>query len=246
MARDIRPGTVYELAHTPEALPAGLELHYLEWAVLFAVTGRHTVAQIARAFELEPGERDSVFARLQEAGVLRERSLTYPEYLRASGTLQPGGAPVDLRRFLCAGITLGEAGAPEAATADGEAPTSDPPATRIDAPPASGPPSTPGIPTAGPPSTPGSPTPGQEGLGLQGGSLPQSEPAFRTHTTMPEKETSTELEWGTRIPQTKPIRPAFDQDLQQTKAYRAMLKQVEDFIEAGEMLKRFKPKRSQM
>lgn len=98
----IAPAAVYELAAPPGRLPADLRLPSLEWGVLFAVTGRHTVAQIGAHLGLEPPERDRAFLRLLDLGLLAERPLSVGEYLRAAATV--GGEPVPLAGFLRAGL----------------------------------------------------------------------------------------------------------------------------------------------
>jgi hypothetical protein len=83
----ILPTAVFQLAVRPERLPADLRLRSLEWGILFAATGRHTVAQIGHHFGLTPEERDRAFAHLVRLGLLVERSLTAGEYLRAAATV---------------------------------------------------------------------------------------------------------------------------------------------------------------
>ncbi len=101
-ASRVPPAAVYELAVVADRLPADLRLRSLEWGVLFAVTGRHTVAQIGGHLGLEPAERDGAFARLVELGLLAERPLSAGEYLRAAATVD--GEPQTLAGFLRAGL----------------------------------------------------------------------------------------------------------------------------------------------
>lgn len=101
-ARRVPPAAVYELARAVESLPADLRLRSLEWGVLFAVTGRHTVAQIGEHLGLAAAERDAAFARLLDAGLLAERLLSVGEYLRAAATVE--GEPHTLAGFLRAGL----------------------------------------------------------------------------------------------------------------------------------------------
>lgn len=101
-ARRIPPAAVYELAVAVDRLPADLRLRSLEWGVLFAVTGRHTVTQIGSHLGLAPEERDAAFARLLESGLLAERPLSAGEYLRAAATVD--GEPRTLAGFLRAGL----------------------------------------------------------------------------------------------------------------------------------------------
>lgn len=92
---------VYE-AVPADRLPADLRLCSLEWGVLFAVTGRHTVAQIGSHLGLAPAQRDGAFARLLDLGLLTEKPLTAGEYLRAAATVD--GEEVTLAGFLRAGL----------------------------------------------------------------------------------------------------------------------------------------------
>ncbi|HSF41909.1 MAG TPA: hypothetical protein VLT87_19055 [Thermoanaerobaculia bacterium] len=101
-ASRIPPAAVYELAVAADRLPADLRLQSLEWGVLFAVTGRHTVAQIGGHLGLAGAERDGAFARLLELGLLAERPLSAGEYLRAAATVN--GEPCTLAGFLRAGL----------------------------------------------------------------------------------------------------------------------------------------------
>ncbi|HEX3527004.1 MAG TPA: hypothetical protein VH988_08050 [Thermoanaerobaculia bacterium] len=99
----VPPAAVYELATAVDRLPTDLRLRSLEWGALFAVTGRHTVAQIGVHLGLEPAERDGIFARLLDLGLLAERPLSAGEYLRAAATVE--GEPRTLAAFLRAGLT---------------------------------------------------------------------------------------------------------------------------------------------
>ena len=99
----VPPAAVYELAVAVDRLPADLRLRSLEWGVLFAITGRHTVAQIGGHFGLAPAERDAAFTRLLDLGLLAERLLSAGEYLRAAATVD--GEPRTLSSFLRAGLT---------------------------------------------------------------------------------------------------------------------------------------------
>jgi hypothetical protein len=101
-ASRIPPAAVYELAVAVDHLPADLRLRSLEWGVLFATTGRHTVTQIGRHLGLAPAERDAAFARLLELDLLAERPLSAGEYLRAAAAVD--GEEVTLAGFLRAGL----------------------------------------------------------------------------------------------------------------------------------------------
>jgi hypothetical protein len=130
----VPPAAVYGLALAVDQLPADLRLHSLEWGVLFAVTGRHTVAQIGSHLGLAPAVRDGAFARLLELGLLAERPLSAGEYLRAAATVD--GDPVNLAGFLRAGL----AGPPINPETDPVTEPGTEPGTGIDTPPAAPPP----------------------------------------------------------------------------------------------------------
>lgn len=98
----VPPAAVYEPAVAVDRLPADLRLRSLEWGVFFAVTGRHSVAQIGGHLGLAPAERDGAFTKLLELGLLAERSLSVGEYLRAAATVD--GEEVTLAGFLRAGL----------------------------------------------------------------------------------------------------------------------------------------------
>ncbi len=101
-ASQVPAAAVFELALAVDRLPADLRLRSLEWGVFFAVTGRHTVAQIGEHLCLRPADRDEAFARLVELGLLAERPLSAGEYLRAASTVN--GEPRTLSGFLTAGL----------------------------------------------------------------------------------------------------------------------------------------------
>ena len=82
----IHPAAVYRPRFTPELLPADLRLRGTEWAVLFALTGRHTVAQVAGQLQLAPGQAAAAFGSLIVAELVVEQRLSLPEYLRGVAT----------------------------------------------------------------------------------------------------------------------------------------------------------------
>jgi hypothetical protein len=127
----LSPVAVYELARAVDRLPADLRLRSLEWGVLFAVTGRHTAAQIGAHLGLSPGERDAAFARLLELGLLAERPLSAGEYLRAAATVE--GEPRTLAAFLGAGVAGpgGDAVADLPPEAPGDVPAAPPPVSDL-------------------------------------------------------------------------------------------------------------------
>lgn len=108
-AARIPPAAVYELAAAVDRLPESLRLRCLEWGVLFAITGRHTVAQIGGHLGLASEERDGAFRRLLETGLIAERPLSASEYLRAAATVE--GEPVALAEFLRGGLAGPESNA---------------------------------------------------------------------------------------------------------------------------------------
>lgn len=102
--------SVLELPRSLRELPADLRLTSLEWTLLAAVSGRHTVLQVAAAFELEPERAVDVFRGLAERGLVAERPVFFPEHLRALGA-RGETTRRTLADFLRSGVTLG---APEA------------------------------------------------------------------------------------------------------------------------------------
>lgn len=87
----IRASAVYVRRQKLEVLPDDLRLRAVEWGVLFAVSGRHTVAQIGRHLALAPPDRDRALARLVSLGLVAERALSLPEYVQAAAA---SGDPV--------------------------------------------------------------------------------------------------------------------------------------------------------
>ena len=102
----VRPGAVYELARPLVHLPADLKLRNVDWGLLCAVTGKHTVTQIGDHFGLPPKERDDAFARLAATGLIVEREVTFDEYLSAVATIRDD-QPKTLAQFLRSGAALG-------------------------------------------------------------------------------------------------------------------------------------------
>lgn len=81
---------VYQLLLRPEELPSNLRLPSSAWAVLFSLSGRHSVAQIGAQLGLSPESRDRAFGDLLEANLVVERRLSMAEYLRSAGTIDDG------------------------------------------------------------------------------------------------------------------------------------------------------------
>lgn len=102
----IQPATIFRLAKNLGEFPETVKLRNVEWGILFAVTGQHTVAQIGEHFQLTAEERDAAFTRLAVDGFIVEREVSYSEYLRATATLRDE-EPKTLARFLRSGVALG-------------------------------------------------------------------------------------------------------------------------------------------
>jgi len=98
-SRVVFPQSVYR--RTDEPLPEGLRLKALEWALYFAVTGRHTAAELGRQMRAEAAERDEALTRLMTLGLIEEQELDASEYVRA---LAAAGSREErtLREFLMA------------------------------------------------------------------------------------------------------------------------------------------------
>ena len=87
----IHPGAVYGPRLPADQLPADLKLRSIEWGVLFALTGRHSVAQVAAQLGMPPGQVAAVFRALIARKLIVEQPLSLPEYLRGVAT---SGDPV--------------------------------------------------------------------------------------------------------------------------------------------------------
>ena len=95
------PTTVYELVGNLHEQAEDLRLASLEWGFLFAVDGRHSTAQVEQLFGVDSEPSVQAWQRLLDLGLIRERELTYGEYLRAAAT--SGGENLTLRAFLQSG-----------------------------------------------------------------------------------------------------------------------------------------------
>lgn len=115
----IRHGTVFRLSRELGSLPDSLLLLNLEWGLLLAITGEHTVAQIGDHFGLEVEDRDTAFRRLLSLGLIEEQAVSFSEYVRASATIADH-EPRTLARFLRSGVAL--AGAPGGGAGQNPAP----------------------------------------------------------------------------------------------------------------------------
>jgi hypothetical protein len=74
---------VYRRIREPRALPDGLKLRALEWALYFAVNGTHSAAELGRQLRVEPAERDEALTRLASLGLVDECEIDATEYVRA-------------------------------------------------------------------------------------------------------------------------------------------------------------------
>lgn len=81
--RSFLPETVFSRTREPQELSGSLRLRALEWALLFAATGRNTVAELGRQMGVDATARDAAFARLLSDGLIEERDLDAAEYVRA-------------------------------------------------------------------------------------------------------------------------------------------------------------------
>jgi hypothetical protein len=99
MSAGVLPQSVYRRAKEPRDVPDDLRLRALEWALYFAVTGKHTAAELGRMFRASAEARDEALARLQSLGLITEQELAASEYVRA---LAAAGEPEEttLREFL--------------------------------------------------------------------------------------------------------------------------------------------------
>jgi hypothetical protein len=82
----ILPAAVYQPRLAPAALPRDLRLRSAEWGVLFALTGRHSVAQVAARLGLSRAQAAEAVRGLLAANLVVERRLDLVEYLRAAAT----------------------------------------------------------------------------------------------------------------------------------------------------------------
>ena len=105
-AQRIRPGNIFQLTRDLASLPETVRLRNIEWGILLAMTGSHTVAQIGEYFELSVEERDRTFSRLIDQGLIAEREVNYTEYLLAASTI-PDDEPKTFGRFLRSGAAFG-------------------------------------------------------------------------------------------------------------------------------------------
>lgn len=82
-ARAVLPQSVYRRARDPLDLPDDLRLRALEWALYFAVTGKHTVGELGRRMRAADLESEAAFSRLVGLGLIEEQELGASEYVSA-------------------------------------------------------------------------------------------------------------------------------------------------------------------
>lgn len=102
----LQPGAIFQLVQDLPQISSHVELRHIEWGVLLAVTGQHTVAQISDHFGLTPETRQEVFGRLRHFGLIEERPVRFNEYVRARA-ISGDDSPSTLAQFLTPGATLG-------------------------------------------------------------------------------------------------------------------------------------------
>lgn len=95
--------SIFRLVTPVAALPEDLRLGAIEWSLLLATSGRHTVAQLGAAFGLLPDLRDAAFARLVARGLIVERELSHREFAVARATVDPD-EPRTLAAFLASDL----------------------------------------------------------------------------------------------------------------------------------------------
>jgi hypothetical protein len=74
---------VYLRTREARDLEDNLRLRALEWALYFAVDGKHTAAELGRQIRVEIADRDEALARLMSLGIIKERELNAWEYVHA-------------------------------------------------------------------------------------------------------------------------------------------------------------------
>lgn len=76
----VLPQSVYRRSKEPRELPADLRLRALDWALYFAVSGRHTAAELGKTLRADVAEP---MARLLTLGLVAEQELDAAEYVNA-------------------------------------------------------------------------------------------------------------------------------------------------------------------
>jgi hypothetical protein len=124
----VLPQTVYRRAKEPRDLPSGLRLKALEWALYFAVTGKHTAAELGRQLRAASTESAAAFARLLALGLIAEQELDAADYVRA---LAAAGDSEEksLREFLMGAVEPAPLASAPLASAPAAVPTPVPPPT---------------------------------------------------------------------------------------------------------------------
>ncbi len=83
----MRKGTIFKVNTTLHDIPVDLELRNVEWGLLLAVDGKHTVAQLQHAFELSDEEMITALHALLATGLLDEVTVSLSSYLHAQSTV---------------------------------------------------------------------------------------------------------------------------------------------------------------
>jgi hypothetical protein len=81
-AKVVLPHAVFQRKTEPSGLPRNLRLRALEWALYFAVSGRHTAAELGRQMQTDSAETREALGRLVSLGFIEEKLLDATEYLR--------------------------------------------------------------------------------------------------------------------------------------------------------------------
>lgn len=100
----VLPQAVYRRVTEPRALPDGLKLRSLEWALYFAVDGAHSAGELGKQLRAEPAARDEALSRLVSLALVEESEIGAADYIRALAAAGDGDEKT-LREFL-AGVAL--------------------------------------------------------------------------------------------------------------------------------------------
>ncbi len=101
----MRKGTIYRVNTSLDDIPADLELKNIEWGLLLAMDGKHTVAQLQYAFDLSAEEIHEAVKALMKTGMVEEVNVNLSGYLRAQSTIDKD-KPKTIDKFL-SGAAMG-------------------------------------------------------------------------------------------------------------------------------------------
>lgn len=93
------PDAIFRRVSSLAHLPAELTLQSVEWSLLLATTGQHTVAQLGAVLGLDPEVRDRACASLLARGLIEERAISLADYLVARSARR-AAEPRTLASFL--------------------------------------------------------------------------------------------------------------------------------------------------